>query len=354
MLPGHATNAATTAWTQRRSGPGFHRSAQNLTVSSIGIGTYLGQKDAAADQRYIDAIVTAISGGINFIDTSLNYRHQRSERNIAAAIATVTASGEAEREALVVCTKAGYLVPGAVPAEALSQEDIVGDMHCMAPAFLKDQLERSRGNLQLETIDVFYLHNPETQLRYVGGEEFDRRLRKAFQTLEDQVDAGRIRFYGAATWDGFRTPPASANALSLVRMTELAREVAGGAHHFRFIQLPLNLSMTEALSLQRERIDQQDLTVLGAADRLGITVVASASILQARLASGLPEELRPVLGNEATDAQRAIQFTRSTPGITVALVGMSRASHVEENLGIRRTPPLSPDAFRQLFTRQPG
>ena len=50
-----------------------------------------------------------------------------------------------------------------------------------------------------------------------------------------------------------------------------------------------------------------------------------------------------------TDAQRAIQFTRSTPGIAVALVGMSRREHVLENLGVARVPPLTPAEYQRFY-----
>ena len=65
--------------------------------------------------------------------------------------------------------------------------------------------------------------------------------------------------------------------------------------------------------------------LLEAAEKLGVTVISSASIFQGRVAQGLPAELRETLGSLSTDAQTAIQFVRSAPGITTALVGMSRA-----------------------------
>jgi aryl-alcohol dehydrogenase-like predicted oxidoreductase len=89
--------------------------------------------------------------------------------------------------------------------------------------------------------------------------------------------------------------------------------------------------------------------ILQIAEEHGLAVVASASLLQAQLARGLPEELAGLLPGLATDAQRAIQFTRSTPGITVALVGMSRVAHVEENLRLTLVPPLTPESYRAFY-----
>ena len=337
MHSGHATPPGTAAYASRFPA-GFYRTAQGLTVSTLGIGSYLGQMDAAADAGYVDAVGEALRGGINFIDTSLNYRHQRSERNIGAAI---SASGVA-REAMVVCTKAGYLTPDAVPLDKITTEDVVGNMHCITPDFLEDQLHRSRANLGLECIDVFYLHNPETQLDEVEEGELYARIGAAFARLETLADAGFIRFYGAATWSGFRQQDPG---LSLARMLDAATELRGDDHRFRFIQLPFNLAMTEALSLR----DADGHNLFEHASASSITVVASASILQARLARDLPPVIAERFAGLTTDAQRAIQFARSTPGITTALVGMGRAEHVRENLGISQVPPATTDEFLELF-----
>ena len=152
-----------------------------------------------------------------------------------------------------------------------------------------------------------------------------------------------------ATWNGFRVPAKSNGYHSLERMVSLAQTVGGEAHGFRFVQLPFNLAMPEALTLANQSVRGQSLSLLEAASRLGVTVVASASIFQGRVAQGLPKDLRETLGSLATDAQTAIQFVRSAPGITAALVGMSSVEHVEENLQLARVAPASTEQFMQLF-----
>ncbi|MBZ5592176.1 MAG: aldo/keto reductase [Acidobacteriia bacterium] len=319
---------------------GFYRKVDQLDVSSVGLGTYLGNADDRTDSAYCDAVIAAVRGGINFLDTAINYRHQRSERSIGAALAELFRTGDARRDEVAVATKAGFLTPGAVPA-FLKAGDVAGDMHSMEADFLADQIERSRANLGLETIDIFYLHNPETQLGFVSREEFDHRIRLAFLKLEQMAADGKIRHYGTATWDGYRKPAGAREALNLARLLELAVEAGGSAHHFRFIQLPFNLAMPEAFTNG----------VLELAAKSGITAVASASLLQARLARDLPQALAEKLPGLSTDAQRAIQFTRSAPGIAVALVGMSKAAHVAENLAVASVPPLAADAYLDLFQR---
>ena len=314
----------------------FFRKTQSVTVSSIGLGSYLGAMDDATDRGYEQSVMAAVELGINCFDTSLNYRNQRSEQAIGRALAELIVGGKVEREQLLISTKAGYLVPGAVP----ETDEIEGGMHCMTPAFLSDQLVRSQANLQLETVDVLYLHNPETQLRYVATDVFYERLRRAFEALEQFVADGRIRYYGAATWSGFREP----GQLSLKRMVAIAREVGGKFHHFRFIQLPVNLAMPEAFT----RVEELGRTVLDIAKDENIAAVASASIMQGRLAAGLPPQIASQVPGLASDVLRSIQFTRSTPGIVTALVGMSNPLHVRENASLAMIPPMGPDGyFRQ-------
>ena len=347
MLPGHASTPSTGRYTARfptHQAVGFYRDAQSLNVSNIGIGTYLGELNQTTDQGYAEAVRAALSSGINIIDTSLNYRNQRSERSIGTALEQAVRAGEVQRDEVVICTKAGYLIQDAVPIGTITARDVAGGMHSMAPSFLADQMGRSRQNLGIETIDVFYLHNPETQLSYVGPEEFYARIRQAFIFLEEAVERGGIEFYGAATWEGFRRPPESPEALSLQRMVDIAREAGGGGHHFRFIQLPVNLAMAQAFG---NRVDGE--SVLSQAAKLGITAVASASLLQGRLARNLPGEIRERLPGARTDAQCAIQFARSTPGITVALVGMSNPAHVRENLYLAGILPAPEEEYLGLY-----
>src|ERR1700681_3801476 len=346
-----------------RAAEGHFREQQGLWLSSLGIGTYLGEPDARTDKACTDAIVAAVESGVNVIDSAINYRFQRSERSVGAALAELLLHGYS-REELLICTKGGFLTPdGDMPADAgeyfnreyvetgiLREGDVAAGCHSMAPKFIADQLDRSRRNLGLETIDVYYLHNPETQWGEVPREMFNSRLRAAFEFLESAVAAAKIHFYGLATWNAFRQSENEQDFLSLAAMESLARDVAGGSHHFRFVQLPCNLGMTEALTRSNQALDGRRVPMVEAANKLGITLVASAAMLQGKLARGLPPFVTTALGMKS-DAERAMQFVRSTPGITTALVGMSRVEHVRANLSIVGVAPASEDQFSKLFQR---
>ena len=362
---------ATTAGTARYRGrfkhaaPNHFRQTRDLWLSSIGIGTYLGNPDEETDRRYTEAVVRAVELGANVIDTAANYRFQRSERSVGAAVGNLIQRG-ITREEIVICTKGGYLPFDGAPPRGVRQYveenfirtgiagwgDIAGGAHCMTPRYLENQLQQSLRNMRLESIDVYYVHNPESQLTAVSPDEFWRRLRAAFEFLEQAVASGQISYYGVASWNGFRDEPDGRTYHSLEAMIEVAREVAGDDHHFRFIQLPVNLAMPEALFFQNQKLGDEYVSAVEAADALGITAIASGSLMQAQIAGGLPEAIREALGSLATDAQTGIQFVRSAPGITTALVGMSRIEHVEENLALTGIDPASPDDLLRVFDQE--
>ena len=176
-----------------------------------------------------------------------------------------------QRDEVFVSTKAGYLsFDGNMPPDPrayfmreyiepgiLDPSQLAGGMHCMAPTYLENQIERSRKNLGLETLDLFYLHNPESQLSTISREAFHDRLKLAFTMLEAQVKTGKIRFYGMATWNGFRVPDTARDYLDLFAIAAIAEDAGGENHHFRFLQLPFNLAMPEAYGLSNQGVGKK-------------------------------------------------------------------------------------------------
>ncbi|MFC6975586.1 aldo/keto reductase [Halomicroarcula sp. GCM10025709] len=340
----------------------FYRRFGEGVVSSIGVGTYLGDPTDERDEAYHDAIVTALEGGINLVDTAINYRHQRSERVVGRALA----DADVDREAVVVATKGGFVPfdgerpadPGAfVRSEYLDtgvvdREALVRGQHCLAPAFLDDQLDRSLSNLGLETIDLYYVHNPETQLADNSRAAVYDQLEAAFERLEERAAAGDIEHYGVATWEAFRVPQGHDSYLSLPEVVERARAAAdsagNAATHLRAIQLPFNVRMADAFTVAAHEGADGAQSALWFAHEAGLDVFTSASIMQGQLADAIPEEVAARLSG-ATDAQRAINFARSGPGVTASLVGTGSVEHANENVEAGRYEPLGADAFDAVF-----
>ena len=318
-----------------------HNDFCDLRISSVGLGTYLGDADDATDAAYVDALSAAFENGCNVVDTAINYRHQRSERAVGEALDTAAV----DREEVFIATKGGYIpFDGGVPEDPsgyirrnyvetgiVPPEETV-QANCLAPEFLREQVSNSLENLGLDTVDLYYVHNPETHLREASREEFEGRLRRAFEALEDEVKAGRVDAYGVATWNGFRVPETRDEHLSMERVSEIARHAAGGKSSLEAVQLPYNARMRGAATDETQTVYGGSYTPLEAARELGLYVFASASLMQGELA----DERVEGVPSEGTPAQGALEYARSTDGVGTALVGCSSREHVEENLAVLR------------------
>lgn len=366
--PNAATPSGTSNYRKRMTqlSPDHFRQQQRLWLSSLGLGSYLGNTDDVTDANYHNAIIRALELGCNVFDAAINYRCQRSERVIGRTLNELFKEGKYKRDEVVVATKGGFIpFDGSVPADPreyfeetfvipgiLTPKDLVAGCHCLTIPYLEHQLQQSLNNLGLDTIDIYYLHNPEIQLQEISRAEFHQRIRQAFELLERKVTEGKISFYGTATWTGYRQPDDAGDYLDLAALVKIAQEVGGHKHHFRFIQLPYNLAMPEALNRENQLVGKQPHSVLEAAEEYDITIITSASLLQSRLAQSMAEELREGIAGLRTDAQRALQFVRSTQGVTTALIGMSRVQHVEENMELATHPTMSREDFLDLFEKE--
>jgi aryl-alcohol dehydrogenase-like predicted oxidoreductase len=255
-ITGSATLEGTTRYRERfkdNAAPGHFRQLHNLWLSSIGIGSYLGNADDETDARYTVAVARAVEHGANVLDTAANYRFQRSERSIGNALRDLTEAKCFSRDEIIICTKGGYLPFDGAPPRDIRRyveetfvkpgiagfEDIAGGSHCMTPSYLQNQLRQSLRNMNLECVDVYYIHNPESQLGHVSEEEFYARLRAAFESLEKSRAQGQLKFYGVATWNGFRVPAGSSGYHSLTRMAAIANEVGASRTDFVSSNCPL-------------------------------------------------------------------------------------------------------------------
>lgn len=341
LAEGHATPDGTRRYAERGHAkhalPSSHfRTFQGLSLSSLGMGTYLGPADEATDRKVAEAVKRSVeSGAINVLDSAANYRAGRGERSVGAALKEVLGTGKVRRDEIFVCTKNGYVadprsLARMVQEGGVRRDEIFSGCNCMSPAFLGDQLERSRQSLGLATIDLLYLHNvTDEQVGPLGSEEFLDRLRESFQFLEGARKEGKIRYYGLATWETFRTPPEEDAHLELEEVVELAREIGGPEAGFRFLQFPFNLRMPEAAVAPYQELGAERKTLLEAAGALGVGTLSSVPLLQGRL---------PV--------KEALQFARSAPGHLAPLVGHKDPRHVTENLSVAAHPPWTAEEFQ--------
>ena len=180
-ISGHATVEGTTKYSKRNPkiskdnwrAPYFGE----MQLSRLGYGTYIGDPTVEDDKKMYDAIIKCVkSGGVNVIDAAINYRYMKSERVIGAAVKKLLEDGYS-REELFICTKGGYITKDAdrpdfaeknlislLDKKKIEPTDIVGNVHCMHPNYLENQLEHSLDNLKLNTVDLYYIHNPRESI----------------------------------------------------------------------------------------------------------------------------------------------------------------------------------------------
>ncbi|MCB8925489.1 MAG: aldo/keto reductase [Ardenticatenaceae bacterium] len=260
-IPGKATAVATQSYHQQQpemdttivAGAEWH-------ISQVGFGSY---RVILGNKTHEQALRQALQSGINLIDTSSNYGDGNAERLIGRVLAELIDAGELTREQVVVVSKAGYRQGfNYTLAQQRKQEgrpfpNLVkyaeGLDHCIHPEFLEDQLERSLERLNLATLDVFLLHNPEYYLSWAqrrplpldeARHTYYQRIRLAFEFLEQAVADGRIQSYGISS-NTFPEPARSYTFTELARVWEIAQKINPN-HHFRWVQLPMNLLETGA------------------------------------------------------------------------------------------------------------
>ncbi|MCZ6465496.1 MAG: aldo/keto reductase [Proteobacteria bacterium] len=369
LLPGRATAAGTRRFAQRFEHlPGHFRRPDSLSLSSLALGSRRGRPGGIDDLLYRSAVAQCLEGGINVFDTALSDRDMTSERAIGHAVRRGFVEELAQRDEVVIVTKGGQLTldPDALlrshyPQHGLYatyvesgiiEPDQVVNGNCLAPRFLRDQIERSRRNLGLATLDIYLVQEPELHLRELGPSRFRRALCDVFEALECAVRDGVIGAYGLSTWSGFLVPHQEREHLSLVDVFEAALDVGGADHHLRAIQLPYGLAMGEGAGVASQLgPDGHSQAILESLYDTGTVVLASAPLYGGRLVGRIPKEIREAFPETRSDAQTCLQFVRSTKGITTAVVGMREPDHVDENIATATFPPADPSIPADLFRR---
>ena len=361
MISGFPTTKGTKNFSEKFLAENYNK-FQSLSLSNVGIGTYLGEPDSQTDLMVKDAVKKSIMSGINVIDTAINYRAQKSERSIGQALSELTSDKSVTRDELFICTKNGYVTNDGDIKEDFMQYimrelgkpgivkegDISSGYHCMTIPYLEDQLERSLKNLNLECIDLMYLHNAVEGHPEMSKSQFLENLKKVFEFYELKRKEGKIRFYGLATWECFRANPDNPMFLSLEDVVKLAQEVGGPEHGFRFIQLPFNLHFDQALLLKNQTVNGSQNSILESAIELGIGVFTSVPLMQGRLLEWAKS--KPVFSTSSPSVG-LLQFIRSTPGVLAPLIGQKSSTHVDENLEVMKISAMEKSEFDEFVTK---
>lgn len=364
VIEGYATSEGTRKYASygvSKGRPEAHfRDFAGLRLSSIGMGTYLGdlskEDDVAVENAVYDSVM---SGAINVIDTAINYRAMKSEKSIGRALLRLASEGKISRDQVFISTKNGYITNDGdfpnvdvmeymhrmyIATDVITADDISSGYNVMQPDYLAKCIDKSLANMHLATIDLVYIHNAfESWHEDVDRKTFSEMLARAFELYEEYRKAGKLRYYGMATWTCFRTPKESREHFSLEDAVKIAQQAGGNEHGFRFIQLPYNLAYSEALLQKNQAVNGKDMTILEAAEKLGIGVFTSAPLFQGRL---LRAQI-PDYAGVSDSVAKLVQIMRSSPAVVAPLLGQKKPEHVRENLKVADMPPLTKEQFAQ-------
>ncbi len=345
MIKGFATIEGTSKYFKKFShNPSMIRHTPWFSAPAIALGTHMGEMRGEAGEEdsllYRKAVEFLLKNGVNFIDTALNYRGMKSERDVGIALNSLLNEEKTiDRSEFIVSTKAG-LLPGDIDAglpppkyreEVLLKEGIIEEkdlhpsgnfFHILTPRYYEFAIEKSKKHLGLETIDIYYIHNPECSMDFCGKEKFYRKLFHLFEFLEKQVDKDNIRFYGMATWRAFQVDRKETSYISLKNVLDVAKEVAGNNHHFKFVQIPCNKSYPDGAVKKTQDIEGRALSAIEAACELGLFTTIS-----------IPLDMGKIPG-EGLPASEILRQATETKGVFSVMVGMKKQSHMEENIKI--------------------
>lgn len=308
-----------------------------FSYSQLGLGTYIGDFSDEHSKLFREAITFALLNGINFIDTAINYRGMRSERDIGFVLTKLIEEGIINRNQVVVSTKAG-IIPGdgeimLRPVDYLQEKLIdtgilnATDVYIedtlrltMNPKFYEYALDISRRHLNLETIDIYYLHELELSMKHYGPEKFYLKLKDIFIAYENMVNEGKIKEYGMATWEAFQLGPDEDKHISLEKVMEIVESVTKN-HHFRHLMLPVNLNRKECVENRSQSYKGNKLTIIECARKFGIDIHVSGPLGQGE-------------ASEKNSIKEYIRYLVDKSGCSSYFIGSKHIEHIKENMEI--------------------
>lgn len=302
-------------------------------VLQIGLGTHLGTFSDEDSEQYMEAIAFAVKNGIASIDTAINYRGMRSEKDIGKVISSLISSGKIKREDVCISSKAGLLfgdiTSGLNPMrylhEVLEPKGISLSDFCeyhklyqtLNPDFFEIALQVSLGNLRINTIDVHYIHIPEINRSQVGEEVFYSRIAKLFAWYEEKVNEGKIRYYGFALEMLCMEPEEEKWYIDIEKVDQIAKEISNGNSHFKYIQLPYNIIYPYATTIQNQSFEGERFSLMEASHKMGLKVIGSMPLMCGK-------------GFEKFTLKEMVSFALN--GVDAINIGSKNVKHIQEIL----------------------
>jgi len=384
------SDRATAEGTERFLASRLHGGLSASTLGSTGLrASPVGFGCHRIDETHKAALALAISLGCNLVDVAPNYTDGVAEKVVGEVLAELMQDHRVRRDEVIVVTKVGNVLgqqlrhADGVPGMTQVQAEL---KHCISPAWIEQEINRSLERLQLKCIDCVLLHCPEFETRGPGVDmdEVYARLHTAFRHLETEVARGRIASYGVSA-AFFPLRPTEAEHLNLESLIQQLPE----DHHFRILQFPLNFAEAQNLTVahvprnsdgaavDRERISSVG-TLFELARRHGLATLTNrpldgiykeahgvlrfssldcdvrsfselqldnCDVLETRLTSICSLDQPPFRAGEGAAGQLAsktVKVLSSLEGVDVVLLGMRRPEYVLGTLSLALNTPRVP------------
>mgnify|MGYP000072881017 FL=1 len=307
-----------------------------MHVSDIGFGAWAigGSWGEVSEADALAALRTALEEGVTFFDTADVYGDGLSERRIATVLAELEPQ---DRERITIATKAGRRLDPHV-AERYDHDHL-------APF-----VDRSRTNLQVDTLDLLQLHCPPTDAY---------RRDTMFEALERLQAEGRIRHAGVSVeteeeallalehpvvrtiqiiFNPFRQKPVE-------RVFPAAMERGVGI----IVRVPLASGLLTGkfnANTTFEADDHRAFNRHGEAFDVGETF--SGVDFETGIAAA--ERLRAIVPEGATLAQTTLRWILMHDAVSTVIPGAKRPDQVRDNARASDLPALDADAMTLVRT----
>lgn len=328
-----------------------------LNISKLSIGLYQGADNDEVDQYLYDVIDHAIKMGINNFDVAPNYRNTRSEVIVGKTLNNINSQN------IFISTKGGFAPFDFSDATinesdyihtkyintSLANKDTFDFYHFQSfdPRYLEHEFNMSLQRLNVDKIDLYYLHNPEYLLARVDKSTFLRQMNSVYIWLKQKIENKQILNFGISTWDGFFYEDAN-KRLQIIDFVDLAVK-HNIMINFKAIQFPFNILKTDAFSKSTQFIDNSFISLVRAAIKYNISCITSAPFGQGQIKNiNFPSIINENFYG-TNNFQKALSFCLSAPYIQSVIFGTLNLTHLNQAIEVLNYNAHSLDSFYKVF-----
>jgi aryl-alcohol dehydrogenase-like predicted oxidoreductase len=299
-------------------------------VSAISFGAWAigGTWGKVSDKKSLSALHTALDMGVNFFDTADVYGDGRSERLLAKL-------RKERKEDFYIVTKAGRKLYPHI-AKGYNKDNITSFV------------EQSLKNLATDALDLLQLHCPPTEVYYMP---------EVFDSLEQLVTAGKIRYYGVSVEKVEEALKAiefpSVQTVQIIfnifrqRPKELFFKEAEQRKVGILARVPLTSGMLTGKFSKQSSFEKDDHRTF---NREGEAFDRGETFSGVDYETGLQavDKIRSILPEGMSMAQLALRWILMFPAVTCAIPGAKSSDQVKENVHSADLPPLNDTIMKEI------